>query len=300
VRRLNRDDAGITMVIVTVGMATLLLMAALALDVGTLFLNKTRAQNSADAQALAGAINCAADKAVTMAPLPALQPNQTLVPDPDGCGGNEVTVHVTQPQDFQFVPRSVTVDQPATATWGRLSLPASVPLSISACDFTTPIIILHGSSTCNRGPSGQDVPGGFGWLAHTSACQAKRNADGTYTADTGRPDATGCDWSSLLETPIQLPVFDGYDGHVYQVGGFATFILRGYSFQGKSDKEKTPPKADDLNDGGTLNDGCPGGPEEDCIQGEFLGVTETEGDPIPGFCKPYAEAKFDCKVSLIN
>ena len=34
-RRLNRDDDGITIVVVTLGMAAFLLMAALALDVGT-------------------------------------------------------------------------------------------------------------------------------------------------------------------------------------------------------------------------------------------------------------------------
>ena len=41
-RRLNRDDDGITIVLVTSAWPLLLLMAALALDIGSLFFNKAR------------------------------------------------------------------------------------------------------------------------------------------------------------------------------------------------------------------------------------------------------------------
>ena len=39
-RRMKRDDEGIAIVLVTIGMAALLLMAALALDVGSLLLQQ--------------------------------------------------------------------------------------------------------------------------------------------------------------------------------------------------------------------------------------------------------------------
>ena len=58
-RRMKRDDEGAVLVFVTIGLAALLLMAAFALDVGQFFTHRARAQNSADAQALAVGLNCA-------------------------------------------------------------------------------------------------------------------------------------------------------------------------------------------------------------------------------------------------
>ena len=58
-RRMKRGDEGAVLVLVTVGMTALLLMAAFALDIGELVAHKGRAQNSADAQSLAVALNCA-------------------------------------------------------------------------------------------------------------------------------------------------------------------------------------------------------------------------------------------------
>src|SRR5262245_59042934 len=75
-RRLDRNREGITVVIVTIGMSALILMAALALDMGALFVNAGRNQNGADATALAAAANCADSKAANSAPLPTLKPNE--------------------------------------------------------------------------------------------------------------------------------------------------------------------------------------------------------------------------------
>jgi len=53
--RMRRHESGIVAVVVAVAMLVLLLMAGLAIDVGHLFLNKSRLQSTVDAAALAGA-----------------------------------------------------------------------------------------------------------------------------------------------------------------------------------------------------------------------------------------------------
>ena len=74
---MKRDDEGAVLVLVTIGMAFLLLMAAFALDFGQFTAHKERAQNTADARALAAALNCAEGKAADTAPLPVLKAGQT-------------------------------------------------------------------------------------------------------------------------------------------------------------------------------------------------------------------------------
>jgi uncharacterized membrane protein len=81
-RRMKRDDEGVTIIFVTVGLAAMLLVASLALDVGSMFFNKARAQNSADSRALAAAVNCAQGKDINTT-LPVLKTGQTA-PSPDG------------------------------------------------------------------------------------------------------------------------------------------------------------------------------------------------------------------------
>ena len=62
---------GITIILVTLGMTPPAADGALALDVGSMFFNRARAQNSADARALAAAINCAQGKPINTASSPA-------------------------------------------------------------------------------------------------------------------------------------------------------------------------------------------------------------------------------------
>ena len=58
-------------------------------------------------------------------------------------------------------------------------------------------IYFHGSAaagTCDAGPAGSDLPGGFGWLDTTSnnTCYATTSADGTLPVNTGSDVSNAC------------------------------------------------------------------------------------------------------------
>ena len=61
-----RGRRGAAIALLAVGMATLLVMAALAIDLGRLYLIRGELQNAADAAALAGAIELSAGTADTL------------------------------------------------------------------------------------------------------------------------------------------------------------------------------------------------------------------------------------------
>src|SRR4051812_47137686 len=54
-QRIRKEERGVTLLIVTVGMLSLLSMAVLAMDVVSLYVARDQAQEDADAAALAGA-----------------------------------------------------------------------------------------------------------------------------------------------------------------------------------------------------------------------------------------------------
>jgi hypothetical protein len=100
-------------------------------------------------------------------------------------------------------------------------------------------IYLHDTSaagTCNAGPAGSDLPGGFGWLDNTdNTCYATTNADDQLTVDPGTDVSNPCKTAldNSLDTVIDLPVYDstnllnGNNG-AYNVAGYAAFYLTGY------------------------------------------------------------------------
>ena len=61
IQRLRRDESGMTLVFVGLGMMAFLSASMLAIDVGMLMTARSQAQNSADAGALAGATALAYD-----------------------------------------------------------------------------------------------------------------------------------------------------------------------------------------------------------------------------------------------
>ena len=261
-RRMNRDDAGITAVLVTVGMTTLLLIAALALDVGTTFFNRARAQNSADARALAAAINCASGKPIDTAPLPDLKTvpagyDQELSLDVTSCdvpGLDSVTATVSQEQDFQFIPGSVTVFRNATAKWGQLGAGVIFPFTFSLCAFPdsftygtsatqgTPMM-LYGQTNRTSCARDSDTTGQHssskGFVA--DGCVMKSVGD-TITDSRGNNfGGTGCASSDLddyIGRDVLVPIWDTGDGASatkYHVATLAFFHVLGWSGNG-SDK----------------------------------------------------------------
>ncbi len=306
-RRLKRDDDGATLIFVTVGLAAMLLMASLALDVGSMFFNKAHAQNSADARALAAAVNCAQGKVINTV-LPALKPGETI-PPPDGldigscAGNNQVTATVSQPQDFQFMPMSHTVTRTATAKWGTISGGDVLPITIASCEFsqamldgTTEITLYLDDPKPQSGCS--SLPGGFSQLARASdtQCSVTLNADGSIDGKPGGDLKKAIPCITPLPQDRLVPIYDvtavsraNHDNGQgpYPILGFAAFHITGYSFNGNANA-------------GSLGRECPMRPAlgetqqnqvpKYCIRGDFIRML-APGDTMPGPSQDFGVTK---------
>ncbi|MFI5622881.1 pilus assembly protein TadG-related protein [Nocardioides sp. NPDC051685] len=151
----------------------------------------------------------------------------------------------------------------ARAAWGGPKAAATLPLTISFCEWQyatgdgvdfapAPPAVPAGSYErvlslkadgsdpvpCPGSPSGGDLPGGFGWL-DDSDCNVEVDVDGTFSADPGVSGST-CD--AMLSTartsgePLLIPIFDVAEGTgsngTYQMHGFAAFVVTGYDLPG--------------------------------------------------------------------
>jgi hypothetical protein len=103
-------------------------------------------------------------------------------------------------------------------------------------------IYLHdtsGSAHCNAGPSGADLPGGFGFLAVGGGCSAQVDDQSWVNDSPGNSIPNSCKTllPSLQGTTIFLPVYDNANGlngsnGRYHISGFAAFFLTGWNFSG--------------------------------------------------------------------
>lgn len=188
----------------------------------------------------------------------------------------------------------------AVAAWGPVGSAIASPLTVSQCEFqarggditagTFPtgsaIFYFHSvggprsqdvAARCTASPSGQDLPGGFGWLAGSSMCQITLSADGWVSGDPGNNVPQGCDLTSWRNRELIIAIFDaerGTGGGEYHLVGFLGLIITGYRFQsaGPASRWPTgfscPPPA-----------GVPGnGNNISCIRGEFSRFTTSIGD----------------------
>jgi hypothetical protein len=117
---------------------------------------------------------------------------------------------------------------------------------------------------CNQGPSGADVPGGFGWLTPTSGCQLTEVIGGWYSDSTGRSAPAGCDFAPLIGHVVDIPIYDALAGTgsnaKYELKGFAPFFLTGYYAQ----------SSDKVNSLVDNRPKCPSNsPSDSCIKGFF-------------------------------
>lgn len=192
--------------------------------------------------------------------------------------------------NFQLMPGSKTVTADAVAAWGPLGRGAGVPLIFSVCEFQfmggnlatgafpsgATYIYFHGIggsnepgvASCTASPSGQDLPGGFGWLSSPSG-----SCEGSFTAGQWAPVKTGVSATQdcraalpqLLGTEIVILMFDDERGQgsggEYHVAGFAGFRLLGYRFGGSvvSSPQFVCPEGS--------------GKSADCVHGEFTRVS---------------------------
>jgi hypothetical protein len=111
------------------------------------------------------------------------------------------------------------------------------------------LLVSHGSkgeATCNYGPSGAVVPGGFGWLNRPSGtCAGIVNATSWSPSDPGNSYPGVCDdqlraWAADItagkDVTVLLPIFDEVAGTgsstTYKLISFAAFVVKGWSFNG--------------------------------------------------------------------
>jgi hypothetical protein len=115
-------------------------------------------------------------------------------------------------------------------------------------------------------PSGQDLPGGFGWLDATTGCRAETEVGDWVSVDTGSSPSNGCSPSylrDLLGTVVLIPYFDDLRGTgnnaEYRVLGFGAYYLTAYYFTGQY-REKS-----------LIDNAYPCNGPNRCVEGYFIG-----------------------------
>lgn len=195
----QNGERGAISVLVAILMVVLLGFAALAVDVGMLYAERTQLRNGSDAAAVAVAQKCAKD--ATDVECSATSPlARSLTSSNAGDGLSNVaslavdktarTVAVTAgSQEAGRAPNQVSlffarafgintteVTAASAVQWGSpLAGPTVFPVAFSICqvknhvDGMLQLLQNHGSNAnadCMYGPSGAAVEGGFGWLAN--------------------------------------------------------------------------------------------------------------------------------------
>ena len=93
---------------------------------------------------------------------------------------------------------------------------------------------------CDAGPSGADLPGGFGWLEADDDCTAVVTS-GWVGDDTGVAASNDCKAAldALLGKTVMIPIFNELNGLTgtngeYKIWSYVGFVLTGYRFPGAS------------------------------------------------------------------
>jgi Putative Flp pilus-assembly TadE/G-like len=152
----------------------------------------------------------------------------------------------------------------ARASWGSPASARTLAMAISLCEWqaataggtsyappppyppnppvtTERVLRLHGSEAGCTGPSsGQNLPGGFGWIDDTGECELDVDLDSTYSSDPGvsapGPCAHALQQAAADKSVRYLPVFDEVSGSgtdaTYGLRGFAAFVVTGYAMPG--------------------------------------------------------------------
>jgi Flp pilus assembly protein TadG len=262
-RRLS-GDRGAVAVLVALLIVPLLACTALVVDFGSAEVLKGRLQNAADAGALAIAQDCAAARAActTMTTTATSMATQNAGPSASAVPvrtGTTVTVTASETVNYLFAPiigvHSKSVSARSTASWGAPVGGTSVlPITFSWCAFkaqtgggvptptTTSLRFskTDGTTGCT-GPSGNAVPGGFGWLKPASGtnCVVTSSISGILLTDPG--SSSPCSdsfFTAQVNQTVLLPIFDKSggtgSGAWYQVYGYAAFRLTAFKFQGNN------------------------------------------------------------------
>ncbi|WP_026533996.1 TadE/TadG family type IV pilus assembly protein [Arthrobacter sp. H14] len=283
-RRITRaidDERGAASVIVAILMVALLGFAALVIDVGLMYAEKAQLQNGADAEALSIAQSCAEDAGDALcsetSPLATTFADQnandgltnidnvaldqdagtvTVITGAEEAGGDENSVSLFFANALG-IP-SAEVRAQATAEWGSpVEGTAPFPVAFSICQLVEEtgelqLFVSHGDdadASCEYGPSGHVVPGGFGKLPQQEGeCSADINVIEEYAESSPGNDAPpNCgevfaSWKAQLtagDPPTELfPIFDDVDDSVtpaqFSLIGFAAVEIHGWYFSSEA------------------------------------------------------------------
>ncbi len=127
------------------------------------------------------------------------------------------------------------------------------------------------ASSCPAGPSGADLPGGFGWLDADDDCRATIE-NGWASEDPGASTSQDCKaaLSALLNQTVVVPIFNdtnnlsGTNGG-YHIWTYVGFVLTGYRFPGTSYP---------------TGSAAPCASQQTCIRGYFVEVVAPSVAPV--------------------
>jgi Flp pilus assembly protein TadG len=269
-RRL-RDERGAAAVLFALVLVPMLGFTAIAVDIGSIYAERSRLQTAADAAALAVAQDCARGncgdmQATANAMVAANDPNVATAPPVLSSSPLSVTVSGNKPTRHWFAPvlgiDSTQVRASATVAWGEPGAGTAVlPLTFSWCEFSAQtggglpsgttvrtIYFTKTSGTGCTGPSGNAVPGGFAYIDTTGGkCQAASSRGGLSSSSTGNSAPSSCqptDFSAWVGRTVLLPLYDqaGSTGTNawYHVYAYAGFELTGYFLGGQYKTSPAP------------------------------------------------------------
>lgn len=271
-QRLN-GERGAVSVMVALLMIPLLGFAALSVDVAAIYADKQQLQTGADAGALAIAQRCSVDPpCAAHKPASVALANDLAVANkndgvakvpPEGVDfstAGQVTVTAETTREHWFAPvlgvDQTAVDAKASVRWGAPSGGTAVlPLAFSLCEWQQQLAAGGGelpagapstikfsktSGTTCTGPSGNLVPGGFGWLKpDAGTCDTTTAAGNILYSDPGSSVPSNCStthFGTVQNRTVLLPIFDHYNGSgtnaEYRIYGYAAFTVTGYMFGG--------------------------------------------------------------------
>ena len=307
-------ERGVAGVAVAVMMLVLIGAGAMAVDVGQIYSERAQLQNGADAGALAVALSCkqgTCNSALAngLANSNSNDAASTAAVDLSQAGLVTVTTS-TKNGSSSFLTNlfanainagPVTVGAQATAGFGVPGSGSGFPLALSNNCFN----LASGSQTAEvqkmsykpggtcTGPSGTQIPGGWGWLDEDTPCNAVTQV-GTNEmgSDPGNNPPSGCAtilgaWKTTLlaggEVKVEFPVFDvasgtGQNG-TFNIIGYATFKIWGWKFGNNGVYEFRNTSTDP---GMTSALACSGGNDR-CVIGQFVKYTVIgSGTYVPG------------------
>lgn len=299
-------ERGAAGVLAAVTSLVLIGAGALAVDVGQIYAERAQLQNAADAGALAvvqacHATGCTQTEAEAIAETLANTNSndaQSNVAEVDLSVPDQVTVRTTTQSGSNSFLRKLFASalNAPPASVGAFAVAAAEPPSggkgfplaisdncynLSEASPTGEVqkISYKPGGTCT-GPSGTQIPGGWGWLDQSAPCEATtETGSNEMGSDPGNNPPSACseillEWKNTIlgggEVNVAFPIFDdatnqGQNGR-FHIIGYATFRMWGWKF-GNNHEYEFRNTASDPNMNSEL--ACAGGNNR-CIIGQFI------------------------------